>query len=217
MKETHPYQIVDRPQLGELEGQFVRLTGTVVNVTAPKAGVKLVCIGKPKIARVDNDVPFKDAVISTVDHLWLNVSEVDSIPHSIGQKVETVARVYSYERKDGSKSFSIELVSESHTLESHYVRKLRQLLNHISVGPFTLEQKVSMVNNAIETSKELLTSGEVVLFSKTTKDVIQFLERNRSGIMQMADVKVTLNRQGRRLERKPRPRCRRQSTSVGFA
>lgn len=217
MFDLKTFYSIDRPQLADLEGQFIRLRGTVVNVSSPSPDTKLVCIGKPKIAPVNNEVHFEEALIDTVDHLWVDVSVVTTMPHAIGQKVESVARVYSYERKDGSKSFSIELVRDTFYLEAGFVQQLKDYFWELNNGQYTLDERVLLVDSIIKKTKELMASGEVVLFSRTTQEVMDFLEHNRTAFMQMANVNVTLNREGRRLSRRPRSRCRQQTTAMGFA
>lgn len=188
-----------------------------MNVSSPTKETKLVCIGKPDIAPVNNEIRFKDALIDQVNHLWVDVSPVKSMPHAIGQKVETVAKVYSYERKDGSISYSIQLIENNFYLEAGLVMQMMDYFRELSRDCYSLEQRVATVDDIISETKKLLADGQIVLFSKTSDELIKFLDDNRGALMQQAAVHVTLNREGRRLSRRPRSRCRQQTTAMGFA
>ena len=217
MIEPNTFTAVDRQELGALENQLIRLRGRVINVSSPKADKKMVCITRPMIAPVNNDVLFVDALIPTIDHLWVDVSAITHMKHTIGQHVESVAIVVPYTRKDKSQSYGIKLQHSGYCLEAGWVKQIKIHLAQLAASSESTEDKVMVVDELIKQTKAMLEDKSLVLFTKTTKQVLDFLRVHRSGLMRMASVTGPLNRYGRRHTRAPRARHRQSTTSLGFA
>lgn len=212
----HLFDSLDRSDLQQFEGQLVAFTGRVQNVISPDKDTKLICLQKVRIAQINNDVLFKDRDQLRFDHIWLNVSDITHVKHSMYDEVLGCATVKPYKRKDGSKAFGLVFIEKGFT-ETGYHDSVIDFITSIERATLPVKTKADYVKRMIDGFKKLILEQKVILFETTAMAELKRLDDYSGVFMSAAGCPVTLNREGLRSMRKPRHRKPALSVKRGFA